>query len=135
MFKLLVAFGASTAALVAVVHSSPADARSHSRSIEVDGARRGYVRSRDVERTRGSSSIVRMIETDSGRSAAMTRNAEWGDGNYAVDISRSFSDGRTSGRSVSLATDEDGIRHYSATRTGRDGRSRTVTRTGSRPRR
>lgn len=95
---------------------------------------RGYVHSRSVSRAPGSVSVNRDTQTNRGYGMATSRQANWGNGSYNGSATHTLNNGETFGRTTSLTRNGDGTATYSATHTGVDGQSRTVTGTvGNRP--
>lgn len=90
---------------------------------------RGYVHSRSVSRAPGSVSVNRDTQTNRGYGMATNRQANWGNGTYNGSATHMLNNGETFGRSTSLTRNDDGTASYTATHTGVDGQSRTVTGT------
>lgn len=90
---------------------------------------RGYLHSRSVARAPGSVSVNRDTQTNRGYGMATNRQANWGNGTYNGSATHMLNNGETFGRTTSLTRNGDGTASYTATHTGVDGQSRTVTGT------
>jgi hypothetical protein len=153
----------SLAALAGLaVTAAPADAQIHrGHVVSVQGARgHGFTQWRSASRQRGSSTISRGLQTNSGRGyeasrsrqygpghyssdrsvqanngrgVTNTRDATWGDGAYNGTHTIATNDGRTRDRTTSAVNNGDGTASYSSTLTRANGSSRTVSGTVPRP--
>ncbi len=132
MFRSTTVLAAAAVATIALA-AMPAEARFHGRTVSVQGPRgRGYVASRSVERTPGSVSVNRSLQTNSGRGITGTRSASVADGTYSGGATHTLNNGESFGRSTSITNNGDGTASYSATRNRIDGTSTTVSGTVAR---
>jgi len=130
----ILAASLSTLAVLTAMVAVPAQAGQHGRSVSVQGARgHGYVHSRDVSRQPGAISVSRGTQTNAGRGVASSRSANWGDGAYQSDATRTFNNGASASRSTDVVDNGDGTVSYDHSRTGYDGSTRSVSGTATRP--
>lgn len=123
-----------TAAALFIAIAPAAEAGQHGRTVRVQGAYgRGYVHDRHVSRQPGALSVSRGTQTNGGYGVASQRSASWSDGAYAGNASRSFNNGASTSRTTSIVNNGEGSYGYTASRTGYDGVSRSVSGTVSRP--
>lgn len=128
------ATGLSAVAVLTIAVAAPAQAGQHGRFVSVQGGHgHGYTHHRSVSRQPGSLSVSRGTQTNSGRGAISNRYANWGDGAYAGGASRTFNNGVSASRSLSLVDNHDGTFSYDRSRTRYDGTTRSVSGTASRP--
>ena len=130
----ILAASLSTLAVLTAMVAVPAQAGQHGRLISVQGARgHGYVHSRDVSRQPGAVSVSRGTQTNAGRGVASSRSANWGDGAYHGDATRTFNNGASASRSTDVIDNGDRTVSYDHSRTGYDGSTRSVSGTATRP--
>lgn len=94
-------------------------------TIEGSGGRRA-VHGVAVDRNANSVSSVRGTATNGGRGAVTTRDAVHGGNNYYGSSQTTFANGSSISRSSAAHANGDGSASYSASRTGLDGETRTV---------
>lgn len=129
----LFAAGLSVLALLAAFSAAPAQAGQHGRMVSVQGARgHGYLHTRNVSRQPGAVNVSRSTQTNAGYGVTNQRGATWGGGVYQGGASHVFNNGTSASRSTSLIDNGDGTVSYSASRTGLDGATRSVSGTAQR---
>ena len=70
----------------------------HGRFLSVQGGRGGFVAGRTVNRTPGSTTVHRGVETDSGRGFVTSRQTNYGNGTRTNTVNRTYNNGETATR-------------------------------------
>lgn len=105
---------------------------SATRSVETNSGR-GYDTSRSRSCAPGACESSRSLQTNGGRGVTTNRATSWGDGSYDRSRVTTTNDGRSISRTASAQANGDGTTDYSATVTGPNGGTRTVSGTVPRP--
>lgn len=160
MYKIVLSLAALTAGLAAAAVPAEAQVR-RGHVVSVQGARgHGLTQWRSASRQRGSSTIERGLQTNSGRGyrasrsrsygpgqyssdrsvqanngrgVTNSRDASWGGGAYNGSHTIAANDGRTRNRTTSAVNNGDGTASYNSTLTRADGSTRSVSGTVPRP--
>lgn len=94
----------------------------HGRFVSVQGfGGRGYVAGRTINRTPGSTTATRGVQTNSGRGFVTTRQTNYGDGSLTNSVTRTYNNGETATRTGSIARNPDGSVTKERTHTGVEG--------------
>ena len=98
----------------------------HGRFLSVQGAHgRGFVAGRTVNRTPGSTTATRGVQTDSGRGFETTRQTTYGSGSVNNTVTRTYNNGETATRTGSVTRNPDGSVTAERSHTGVDGNTQS----------
>lgn len=132
MFSRTLIATAGLAALMAVAAVAPAQAAGHSRSTSVQGSGgHGYTSSAAVSRVPGATASTRSVQTNAGYGGSSSRTATYGNGAYQGSGGVTLNNGMSTSHNASVQSNGDGTAAYSASRTGLNGQSTTVSGTVS----
>lgn len=119
-------FLTSAAVLVIMLASLSSAQAFHGRFVAGRGfGGQGYVAGRTVNRTPGSTTATRGVETASGHGFVTTRQTNYGDGSLTNNVTRTYNNGETASRTGSITRNPDGSVTKERTHTGVDGNTQT----------
>jgi hypothetical protein len=115
----------SLTALIALAVLTPAQA-AHGRFVSVQGWRgHGYTAGRFVDRSPGSTTVTRGVQTNSGRGFLTQRQTTYGDGSVTNTMTRTYNNGETATRTGTITRNADGSVSETRSHTGVNGNTQS----------
>jgi hypothetical protein len=97
----------------------------HGRVVSVQGWRGGFAAGRTINRTPGSTTATRGLQTDGGHGFLTTRQTNYGNGNINNTVTRTYNNGEMAMRTGSVTHNPDGSVTRERSHTGVDGNTQS----------